>query len=247
MARYIMAIDASKCMNCRACVLACQQRNGVPPGYSRNWIKADWAAGSPQAAPAPPLDNWHYQPGGCMQCDDPLCVKACPTKATYKGADGVVYVDENLCIGCSSCIAACPYQARFKHPLYGIADKCDYCLTSREQELEPACVHVCPTRARVFGDAVDPQSPVAKTLAEYRARGALTFVESPATPTTPSLAYLGHTQPTDWPARAAVPVPVAAMAPISTAIKWLGGLSLFGVLGVLVKQLILPSDDSGEN
>jgi Fe-S-cluster-containing dehydrogenase component len=229
-------------MNCRACILACQQRNGVPYGCARNWIKAHYTAGGEALAP---LYGWHFQPGGCMQCDEPLCVKACPTKATYKGKDGVVHVDENRCIGCSSCIAACPYQARFKHPVYGIADKCDYCLEGREHGLEPACVHVCPTRARIFGDADDPSSKVAKAIAEFKAENALSYVESRESPTRPSLAYLGHTQPVDWPRRAELPPVLAAMGPVSTAIKWLGGLTLLGVTGVFIKQFIMPSEDGG--
>lgn len=236
MARFVMAIDAPKCMNCKACILACQQRNAVPYGNSRNWIKESYVGGDQ-------LDGWHYQPGGCMQCAAPLCVKACPTNATFKGEDGVVYVDEGRCIGCSACIAACPYQARFKHPVYGTADKCDYCLNARGNGLEPACVHVCPTRARVFGDADNPDSAVAKLLFKHHKQNNLTYVESRKTPTQPTLAYIGNTTPTDWPKQAGLPAAVAAMVPVSTAIRWLGGLSLAGVIIVFLKQLILPSED----
>ena len=146
-----MAIDANKCMNCKACVIACQQRNSVPYIHNRNWVKA-------VSVPAAP-SGWHYQPGGCMQCDKPQCVDACPTGATYKGDDGVVYVDPGKCIGCGCCITACPYDARYKDITRGgIVDKCDYCLSSRQRGLAPACVSICPTKARVFGDADDPLS-----------------------------------------------------------------------------------------
>ena len=86
MPRYVMAIDASKCLNCKACLIACQQRNAVPYGLSRNWVRETPDTASPS--------GWRYQPGACMHCDEPSCVDACPTHATYKAEDGVVMVDE---------------------------------------------------------------------------------------------------------------------------------------------------------
>ena len=71
MSRYIMAIDANKCINCKACVLACQQRNGTPYGHSRNWVR--------ETPDKLSLFGTAYQPGACMHCDHPLCVEACPT------------------------------------------------------------------------------------------------------------------------------------------------------------------------
>ena len=78
MSRYIMAIDANKCINCKACVLACQQRNGTPYGHSRNWVR--------ETPDKLSLLGTAYQPGACMHCDHPLCVEACPTHATYKAS-----------------------------------------------------------------------------------------------------------------------------------------------------------------
>ena len=95
MPRYVMAIDASKCLNCKACLIACQQRNAVPYGLSRNWVRETPDTASPS--------GWRYQPGACMHCDEPSCVDACPTHATYKAEDGVVMVDETRCIACGSC------------------------------------------------------------------------------------------------------------------------------------------------
>ena len=117
MSRYIMAIDANKCINCKACVLACQQRNGTPYGHSRNWVR--------ETPDKLSLLGTAYQPGACMHCDHPLCVDACPTHATYKADDGSVGIDPERCIGCGGCIEACPYGARYKHPVTGRADKCD--------------------------------------------------------------------------------------------------------------------------
>lgn len=228
-----MAIDAHKCMNCKACVIACQQRNSVPYNHNRNWVKA-------ATAPAAP-SGWHYQPGGCMQCDKPQCVDACPTGATYKGADGVVYVNPGKCIGCGCCITACPYDARYKDIVRGgIVDKCDYCLASRERGLAPACVSICPTKARVFGDADDPDSEVSRVLAANKDN--LVYVKASQVDTAPSLVYIGSTTPTDWPRNTEIPMPIRAMGVASTAVSWLGGLCLLGIGGVFIKQLIRPSD-----
>lgn len=233
MSRLIMAIDANKCMNCKACIVACQQRNSVPYNHDRNWIKAAVAPEAPS--------GWHYQPGGCMQCDKPQCVDACPTGATYKGDDGVVYVNPGKCIGCGCCITACPYDARYKDATRGgIVDKCDYCLSSRQRGLAPACVSICPTHARVFGDADDPNSDVAKLLAANKDN--LTYVKASEVDTQPSLVYIGATTPADWPRNTEIPTPIRAMDGVSKAVSWLGGLCLLGIGGVIVKQLVAPSD-----
>lgn len=238
MARLIMAIDANKCMNCKACVVACQQRNSVPYNQERNWIKTAVDSKAPS--------GFHYQPGGCMQCDKPLCAEACPTGATYKGNDGVVYVNAAKCIGCGSCITACPYDARHKDATRGgIVDKCDYCLASRQNGLAPACVSICPTKARVFGDADDPQSDVAILLAANKDK--LVYVVSPAVDTKPTLVYLGSTTPTDWPRDATIPGAITTMGAVSTAVSWLGGLCLLGIGGVFLKQLVLPSDKEDDH
>ena len=98
-----MAIDSSKCMDCLACVVSCQLTNGVPAGSFRNWIKpGPWESGS----------KVHYQPGNCMQCEKPPCVKVCTVRTTYREADGPVVIDYNWCIGCKMCMGACPYWAR---------------------------------------------------------------------------------------------------------------------------------------
>lgn len=230
MPRYVMVIDATRCLDCKACVLACQQRNSVPYGLSRNWIRKSPDSQSPLGSA--------FQPGACMHCDRPLCVEACPTRATYKAADGSVVIDAERCIGCGGCIEACPYDARFKHPHTGIADKCDYCRASTPGQT-PACVQVCPVQCRLFGDLESPSDPVVRALAEHPQ----VRVNPPGYDAKPTLTYLNRTSPTDWPRTTAVPPVLAAMGPLSSAVKLLGGLALFGVAGVFVKQLILPSDD----
>ena len=138
-----------------------------------------------RAGPLPPLagegrDGGSTQPAmtlhfprSCLHCETPACVTVCPTGASYKRAeDGIVLVDEDKCIGCKLCSWACPYGAREYSAVEGVMKKCTLCVDRiynenlPEAEREPACVQVCPTRARHFGDLGDPESKVSKLVAE---------------------------------------------------------------------------------
>jgi Fe-S-cluster-containing dehydrogenase component len=85
--------------------------------------------------------------------------------ATYKGPDGVVLVDRTWCIGCGYCISACPYGARFFHPVYHAPDKCTFCEHRISKGLLPACVEACPFGVRQIGNRNDPNDPVAQVIA----------------------------------------------------------------------------------
>jgi Fe-S-cluster-containing dehydrogenase component len=101
-----------------------------------------------------------------MQCSEPACVDACPTKAAYINEDGVVLVDEDRCFGCQYCIWACPYEARFLHPTKRVVEKCTMCLHLITRGEKPNCVVNCIAKARVFGDLDDPESEASKVLAQ---------------------------------------------------------------------------------
>jgi Fe-S-cluster-containing dehydrogenase component len=112
-------------------------------------------------------------PKSCLHCDNAACVTVCPTGASYKRAeDGIVLVDEDICIGCGLCAWACPYGARELDPLAGVMKKCTLCVDRiyaedlPEGEREPACVRTCPTHARHFGDLADPASLVSRLVQE---------------------------------------------------------------------------------
>jgi len=233
-----MLIDASRCIDCKACVLACKVANEVPEGQWRNWIK-------PTDAPPAPGPAQHakarFQPGACMHCEKPTCVEACPTGATYKDPEtGVVVIDETLCIGCGNCIPACPYDARFRNVLTRKADKCNYCPERRAAGLSPACVDTCPTKARVFGDINDPDSEAGRLFRDNQAR--LTRVAA-KTDTKPNMYYLGDPGPGDWGREAVVPASMMAMKQSAPVIKALVGLSGLGVLAMLGRQLFAGSGD----
>ena len=108
----------------------------------------------------------------CLHCEDAACVTVCPTGASYKRAeDGIVLVNESLCIGCKLCSWACPYGAREFDADEGVMKKCTLCIDRiyndnlAPEERQPACVMVCPTKARFFGDLGDPNSPVSELVA----------------------------------------------------------------------------------
>ena len=120
----------------------------------------------------------------CNHCDDPPCVRACPTQATFKREnDGIVMIDYHRCIGCRFCMAACPYGSRsfnFRdprpfikkiHPEFptrrkGVVEKCNFCQERLEIGKMPACVESCKKNALVFGDLSDPDSEIRRILAE---------------------------------------------------------------------------------
>ena len=174
---YGMAIDVSKCIGCGRCVDACKTENDVPrgPEYFRTWIERySIVEGGEPIVESPngglngfgPLPDDHgvlrsfFVPKICNHCDNPPCVQVCPVGATFSTPDGVVLVDQEYCVGCRYCIQACPYGARFLHPETHTAEKCTFCYHRVVKGLAPACVEVCPTGARMFGEINQRNSPL---------------------------------------------------------------------------------------
>jgi Fe-S-cluster-containing dehydrogenase component len=158
-AKYALVIDTSKCTGCQACVEACNLRNDLPDdqSYIYGKVKGDEHL------------TW-YLMVQCQHCADPPCATVCPTDATYVRDDGVVLIDEKLCVGCKYCMYACPYDARIFDEERGVADKCWLCLDWVLAGGEPACVQACIPGARTFGRLDDPDSEVSKLIASGRAK-----------------------------------------------------------------------------
>ncbi len=154
-ALYGMLIDTEKCIGCHSCAIACRNEFGVPPGVWRSWVKVIETKGERT-----------FLPRLCNHCDNPPCVTVCPVKATYRREDGLVLAREDRCIGCKACMIACPYNARFVHPVKSVVDKCTFCVHRIEDGRLPACVEACPTRAMLFGDLNDANSEIAQQLRE---------------------------------------------------------------------------------
>lgn len=158
--KYVMLIDTERCINCKACEVACRAEWHTPAGYSRNWVS------EVEHVDEHGVPRLSFLSGRCQHCDEPACVDACPTGAAYKRDDGIVLVDHDTCTGCEFCTDVCPYDARFRDPVNGMISKCTFCQPRVDAGEEPACVSVCWTRALTFGDINDPYSEVSKKLAK---------------------------------------------------------------------------------
>jgi Fe-S-cluster-containing dehydrogenase component len=180
--RYFgMGIQVDNCIGCGRCVEACKAENDVPrqPFYFRTWVEryvlgpgGEATVDSPEGGIGgfrPIEENRNtlrafFVPKLCNQCDNPPCVQVCPVGATFKTEEGVILVDRDYCIGCRYCIQACPYGARYLDPRTKTADKCTFCYHRITKGLLPACVEVCPTQARVFGELHSLTSPLRRLM-----------------------------------------------------------------------------------
>jgi tetrathionate reductase subunit B len=176
--RYALIIDSRKCINCKACVVACRAENGVPLSKSRNWIGEEHHGEWPKLLAA-------FEPEQCHHCESPACVRVCPTGASYQRADGIVAIKESDCVGCRYCMIACPYDARFFREDKGVVEKCDLCARRIGRGELPACVETCPSKVRVFGDINDPNSRVRELLSKRLYR-----TKKPEAGTGPQVYYL---------------------------------------------------------
>jgi Fe-S-cluster-containing dehydrogenase component len=157
--RYALIIDTTKCVGCGACRTACNIRNDLPEDTSYIHILSQGEG-----------RDRGFLPVQCQHCANPPCAEVCPTRATYRRDDGVVMINEKLCVGCKYCEVACPYQARTFDEERGVADKCWLCLDWVQEGREPACVAACVLGARLFGRQDDPNSEVAQLIASGSAK-----------------------------------------------------------------------------
>lgn len=161
--RYGFVIDIERCIDCRACLVACSVENNVPMNHTRIWVHDLGIKGE-----FPELSRT-FVPYNCMHCKNPPCVEVCVSGATYKDpATGLVLVDQDACIGCGFCVEACPYDARYLDEQRGVVDKCNACIQRVEVGLKPACVATCLGGSRTFGDLNDPNSEVSIALKNAR-------------------------------------------------------------------------------
>lgn len=200
--RYGMAVDLERCIGCWSCAVICKSENDVPLGM---WWNRILTAGDHLDRPERDEHGrlaMHWVPLACQHCDDPPCLKVCPTQATFTYQGGVVLVDSADCIGCRYCMAACPYGVRvfnwgeaerpvdFDHGMVearpvGTAEKCTFCVHRLAEDQVPSCVWSCPAQARIFGDLDDPDGRLVRLI---EARGGQRLMEEKGTK--PKVFYL---------------------------------------------------------
>ncbi len=128
MTRYVMVADLRRCVGCQTCTAACKEGNATPPGVQ--WRRVlDLESGTyPEVSRV-------FMPIGCQHCANPPCLEVCPSTATRQRDDGIITIDYDLCIGCSYCIMACPYDAR------ALSDRPHYAFGDAPTEAEAAGAH----------------------------------------------------------------------------------------------------------
>ena len=188
MTKLGIAINKTRCIGCQTCAHACKMQNNVPSGMRWNRVLTEGCDVEDGALGEFPNLSRGYLPVACQHCENPACLRVCPTGATYKDDKGRVEVDYEKCIGCRMCMAACPYNARVfnwndpkREPDFnygdkdvpvrgkGVVEKCTLCKERTDRGEEPMCVKCCPVKARTFGELDDPNSEISKLVVARKA------------------------------------------------------------------------------
>ena len=161
--KWVMVIDLARCKHALACQKSCNKHHHIPG--DRQWLNVYEMQDAPATSP-------YWMPKTCFHCDNPVCVAVCPVDATFKREDGIVLIDNERCIGCRFCMAACPYSTRVfnwgapNEPVeteeydpekgfprkMGTVEKCDFCPDMLREGMLPHCVEACPNGVYFFGD-----------------------------------------------------------------------------------------------
>ena len=178
MTNYGFVIDNRTCIGCHACTVACKSEHDVPIGVNRTHVKYIEKGVFPDS-------TREFSVHRCNHCEDAPCTTICPTTALFNRSDGIVDFDDDRCIGCKSCMQACPYDALYIDPNNGTAAKCNYCAHRIENSYEPACVIVCPTESIISGDLDDPGSKISQMVSSQK-----TSVRKPESGAVPNVFYV---------------------------------------------------------
>ena len=153
MKRLAFYFDSSSCSGCKTCQMACKDKNDLGPGQVWRRVYEVTGGDWEKEGSTWRQDVFAYNLSmSCNHCEDPICVRNCPTLALGKREDGIVRIDQDLCIGCKYCSWVCPYGAPQFDEQKGVMGKCDFCVDYIEQGKNPSCVDACPMRALDFGE-----------------------------------------------------------------------------------------------
>ncbi len=161
-------IDIEYCIGCRACEIACKQENNIPVGIK--WINVV------KVGPKMAGDKltMHFVPVRCRHCAKAPCITACPEKAIAKRSDGIVLINQELCIGCMVCAESCPFGVFQLNPQTQVVEKCTLCVQRVDAGLKPACVSACPSQCMYFGD-------INEIIKISQVKAAKSVIENPVT------------------------------------------------------------------
>lgn len=173
--QYGMVIDTTRCMGCQTCVVSCKVSNQTPEGLYWGRVRNRDGEIVYQTTGTFPDAKLAFRPELCNHCASPLCFANCPAGAIEKREeDGAVIIDPEACIGCGTCVTACPYEIPQMDETTKTASKCNLCYERAAAGEQPWCVLSCPGKARIFGDINDPESDISRYIAE---KGAVPFHE----------------------------------------------------------------------
>lgn len=179
MTRNAIIVDLNRCIGCYGCEVACKQENDVALGEYWNKLVECGPFGTH------PHITGYFLPTMCQQCEEAACVDVCPTGASYRDEEtGIVTINREECIGCKSCLAACPYGVRSYNDELNTVGKCTLCGHLTANGEKPACVKACCGGARYYGDLDDPESEASKVIASYPAEEVFQLADSGNKPST---------------------------------------------------------------
>ncbi len=182
--------DASLCIGCKACEVACKQWNGLPAdGFewsgksydntqhlsATTWRHVTFSEvvipqqSNPQSAIQNPESvRWLFNSDVCKHCTAAPCQEVCPTGAIIRNEFDDVYVQQDVCNGCGYCVVACPFGVLSRSEEDGRAHKCTLCYDRQKDGMEPACAKACPTDSIQFGPVEELREKARKRLGEVR-------------------------------------------------------------------------------
>ena len=168
MTQLAIVTDLNRCVGCMSCMVACKAENNVTVG--NYWNKLLRVGPTRKANYVRTNDvEMYYIVVQCQHCVNPPCVDVCPTGASVKGEDGLVQIDAAACIGCQTCVPACPYGVRYLDEDESIVKKCTMCSQLIEEGGLPQCVSQCVGIAKYFGD-LDADPTMKSFMGGYNTR-----------------------------------------------------------------------------